>query len=81
MLRTEGESESEIDITKRLKLLLTNPKNDYIPSLRCADVLRLKKETNEVNKAMSNITLNDISDFKNLIKTGATIVCERMGIR
>ena len=30
---------------------------------------------------MSSITLNGISDFKNLIKTGATTVCERMGIR
>ena len=30
---------------------------------------------------MSSITLNDISDFKNLIKAGATIVCERIGIR
>ena len=30
---------------------------------------------------MSSITLNDISDFKNLIKAGAIIVCERMGIR
>ena len=30
---------------------------------------------------MSSITLNDISDFKNLIKPGAIIVCERMGIR
>ena len=27
---------------------------------------------------MSSITLNDISDFKNLIKASATIVCERM---
>ena len=30
---------------------------------------------------MSTIILNDISDFKNLIKAGATIVCEKMGIR
>ena len=30
---------------------------------------------------MSSTVLNDISDFKNLIKAGATIVCERMGIR
>ena len=30
---------------------------------------------------MSSIILNDISDFKNLIKAGATIVCERMRIR
>ena len=35
----------------------------------------------EVNKAMSSITLNYISNFKNLIKASATIVCERMGIR
>ena len=30
---------------------------------------------------MSNIILNHISDFKNLIKAGATIVCERMETR
>ena len=30
---------------------------------------------------MSSIALNDVSDFKNFIKAGATIVCERMGIR
>ena len=30
---------------------------------------------------MPNITFNDISDFKNLIKAGATIVCERMWIK
>ena len=29
---------------------------------------------------MSSITLNDISDFKNLIKSGTTTVCERIGI-
>ena len=30
---------------------------------------------------MSSISLNDIRDFKNLLKAGATTVCERMGIR
>ena len=75
------ESESESGITKRLKLLLKNPKNDPIPSLWSVDTFQLKHETEEVNKAMSSIMLNDISDFKNLIKAGATIVCERMGIR
>ena len=74
-------SESANDITKRLKLLLKNPKNDPIPSLRSANAFRLKQETEEVTKAMSSITLNDISDFKNLIKAGAISVCERMGIR
>ena len=72
-----NESESKSDITKWLKRLLKNPKNDPIPSLRFADTFRLKQET----KAMSSITLNDISDFKNLIKAGVTIICERMRIR
>ena len=74
-------SESASDITKRLKLLLKNPKNDPIPSLRSTNTFRLKQETEEVTKAMSSITLNDISDFKNLIKAGAISVCESMGIR
>ena len=74
-------SESASDITKRLKLLLKNPKNDPIPSLRSANAFRLKQEIEEVTKAMSSIALNDISDFKNLIKAGAISVCERMGIR
>ena len=30
---------------------------------------------------MSSITINDTHDFKSLIKAGATIFCERMGIR
>ena len=30
---------------------------------------------------MPIISLNDISDFTNLIKAGATTACERMGIR
>ena len=67
-------SESASDITKRLKLLLKNPKND-------PNAFQLKQETKEVTKAMSSITFSDISDFKNLIKTGAISVCERMGIR
>ena len=29
---------------------------------------------------MSSITLNDVSDFKSLIKAGATIICEIIGI-
>ena len=74
-------SESASDIRKRLKLLLKNPKNDPIPSLRSANAFRLKQEIEEVTKAMSSIALNDISDFKNLIKAGAISVCERMGIR
>ena len=74
-------SESASDTTKRLKLLLKIPQNDSIPSLRSANAFRLKQETEEVTKAMSSITLNDISGFKNLIKAGAISVCERMGIR
>ena len=73
-------SESASDIKKRLKLLLKNPKNDPIPSLRSANAFRLKQEVEEVTKAMSSIALNDISDFKNLIKAGAISVCEEMGI-
>ena len=75
------ESESASDITKRLKLLLKTPQNDSIPSLPSVDAFRLKQEIEVVNKAMSSITSNNISDFENLIKAGATIVCERMGIR
>ena len=52
-----------------------------MPSLQSADAFRLKQETEEVNKVMSSIKLNDISGFKNLIKAGATIVCERMKIK
>ena len=74
-------SEGASDMKKRLKLLLKNPKNEPIPSLQSANAFRLKQETEEVSKTMSSITLNDISDFKNLIKAGAISVCERMGIR
>ena len=38
-------SESASDIRKRLKLLLKNPKNDPIPSLRSANAFQLKQET------------------------------------
>ena len=38
-------SESASDIRKRLKLLLKNPKNDPIPSLRSANAFRRKQET------------------------------------
>ena len=72
------ESESESEILKRPKRLLKNPKNDPISSLRYA--FQLKQETEEVNKAISSITLNDISEFKNLMKAGTTIVCGRMRI-
>ena len=56
------------------KIISSTPQNDPVPSLRSADAFRLKQETEEVNKAMFSITLNDISDFKNLIKAGANIV-------
>ena len=75
------QSESESDPTKWLKQVLKSSKNDPIPSLRSANAFRLTQETEEVNKAMSRITLNDISDSKNLFKADATIVFERMGIR
>ena len=73
-------SESVNDITKRLKLLLKNPKNDPIPSLRSTNAFRLKHEIEEVTKAMYSIALNDISGFKNLIQASAISVCEKMGI-
>ena len=76
-----GVIENEGDITKRLNLLVKKPQNDSILSLRSTDAFQLKQETEEINKAMSSITLNDISDFRNIIKAGATIVCQRMGIR
>ena len=68
-------------LTKPLKLLLKIPQNDPIPPLRSADAFRLRQEAVEVNKAKSSITLNNISDFNNLIKADATIVCDRMGIK
>ena len=64
-------TESASDITKRRKLLLKNPKNDPIPSLRSANAFQLKQKTEEVTKAMSSITLNDVSDLKNLIIASA----------
>ena len=73
-----NDSESESDVTKRLKLLLKNPQDDPIPSLRSTDAFPLKRESEEVNKAMPSIILNNIKDFKNLIK-GATTVCEKNG--
>ena len=76
-----GVIENESDITKRLNLFVKKPQNDSIPSLRSTDAFQLKQETEEINKAMSSITLNDISDFGNIIKAGATIVWQRMGIR
>ena len=60
---------------------MKNTRIDLMPSLQSADAFRLKQETEEVNKVMSSIKLNDISGFKNLIKAGATIVCERMKIK
>ena len=58
---------SESDITKRLKLPLKSPPKNPFPSLRSADVYRLKQETEEINKRMPSIVLNGISDFKSLI--------------
>ena len=76
-----GVSESASDITKWQKLSLKTPKNDAIPSLRSTNAFWLKQETEEVTKAMSSVTLNDISDFKDLIKAGVVSVSERMGTR
>ena len=42
-------SKSASDIRKRLELLLKNPKNNPIPSLRTANTLRLKQETEMKN--------------------------------
>ena len=58
---------SESDIIKRLKLPLKSPPKNPVPSLRSADVYRLKQETEEINKRMPSIILNGISDFKSLI--------------
>ena len=71
--------ESESDITEQLKRLLKNLKNDPIPSLRSADAFWLGRETEEVDKAMSSITLNDISDFKNLIKADELLFVKEWG--
>ena len=51
-------------ISKTAKTITEKPENDPIPSLRYADAFRVKQETEEVTKAMSSITLNEISDFK-----------------
>ena len=66
-----GVSEIASDINKRLKLLLENPKNDPTPSVKSANAFRLKQEEEEVTKAISSVTLNALSEFKNLIKAGA----------
>ena len=49
--------------------------------MRSANTFQLKQETEDVTKGMPSVILNDLSDFKNLIKAGAISVCERMGIR
>ena len=79
--RASGYVEDTNRLTKPLKLLLKIPQNDPIPPLRSADAFRLRQEAVEVSKAKSSITLNNISNFNNLIKADATIVCERMGIK
>ena len=45
------------------------------------NTFQLKQETEDVTKVMPSVILNDLSDFKNLIKACAISVCERMGIR
>ena len=49
--------------------------------MRSGDAFRLKQEKEEVSKTMPSITLNDINDFKNIIKGAATVVSEKMRIR
>lgn len=49
--------------------------------MRSGDAFRLKQEKEEVSKTMPSIALNDINDFKNIIKGAATVVSEKMRIR
>ena len=51
-------------ISKTAKTITEKPENDPIPSLRYVNAFRVKQKTEEVTKAMSSITLNEISDFK-----------------
>ena len=65
------EEKTNIDTIRRIM----SEKKTTLPSLRNQDQRTVKSETKRVNDLMTNIPINDITEFYDLIYTGPILVC------
>ena len=68
------------DNTQRIKRMIHENSSDPIPSLRGIDALKVKSTVSEVNYITCNIRAKNLDELKNLLRTGARLVCNRVGV-
>ena len=68
------------DNTQRIKRMNHENSSDPIPSLRGIDALEVESTVSEVNYITCNIRVKNLDELKNLLRTGARLVCNRVGV-
>ena len=54
--------------------------SDPIPSLQGTDALKAKSTISEVNDIMCNIRVKNLDEIKNLLRAGAKLKCNKLGV-
>ena len=67
------------DDTQSIRTMIQENSRDPIPSLRGVDLLKVKSTVSEINH-ISNIRVKNLNELKNLLRAGARLVCNKVGV-
>ena len=54
--------------------------SDLMPSLQGIDALKVKSTVSEVDDIICNIRVENLEELKNLLRAGARLVCNKVGV-
>ena len=77
---TELSNDEEQDLEK-IHQWMTPDQRIKLPSLKAYNHIKLKEKTIEVNRLLSHIPTNNITETNNLAYAGARLVTEKMGVK
>ena len=68
------------DDTQRMRRMMQENSSDPIPLLQGIDPLKVKSTVSEVNDIICNIRVKNLGELKNLLRDGAKLVCNKVGV-
>ena len=68
------------DDTQSIRRMIQGNSSDHIPSLRGVDALKAKSTISEFNDIICNIRVEHLDELKNLLRPGARLVCDIIGV-
>ena len=68
------------DDSQRKRRMMQENSSDPTSSLRGIDALKVKSTVSEVNDIICNIRVKNLDELKNLLRAGAKLVCNKIGV-